>query len=182
MDSAIGHEYQMIDDERHPDAKIGPHRQTAAFYDVLPVSVAPPALRNQKPAGEWNVSKVRVDMCRSQAATTRRALPERTRVLEYELDCPAPRGDREEQVQGRRALRQAAERPHPAPGSRRQRVVPQHQDSAPGGSEGHGSQAPQPTGTSGMTPAQEKACRSSPNEAGARVDVTIDGKPFTSYI
>ena len=34
-DSAIGHEYQMIDDARHPDAKIGPHRQTAAFYDVL---------------------------------------------------------------------------------------------------------------------------------------------------
>ncbi len=35
-DSAIGHEYQVIDDERHPDAKVGPHRQTAAFYDVLP--------------------------------------------------------------------------------------------------------------------------------------------------
>jgi hypothetical protein len=29
-DSAIGHEYQLIDDARHPDAKIGPHRQTAA--------------------------------------------------------------------------------------------------------------------------------------------------------
>ena len=28
MDSAIGHEYQMIDDERHPDAKVGPKRQT----------------------------------------------------------------------------------------------------------------------------------------------------------
>ena len=35
QDSAIGHEYQLIDDDRHPDAKIGPHRQTAAFYDVL---------------------------------------------------------------------------------------------------------------------------------------------------
>ena len=34
-DSAIGHEYQLIDDERHPDAKVGPHRQTAALYDVL---------------------------------------------------------------------------------------------------------------------------------------------------
>ena len=27
----IAHEYQLIDDERHPDAKIGPHRQTAAL-------------------------------------------------------------------------------------------------------------------------------------------------------
>jgi hypothetical protein len=44
-DSAIGHEYQLIDDERHPDAKIGPHRQTAAFYDVL----AAPTPRPLKP-------------------------------------------------------------------------------------------------------------------------------------
>ena len=35
QNSAIGHEYQLIDDDRHPDAKIGPHRQTAALYDVL---------------------------------------------------------------------------------------------------------------------------------------------------
>ena len=49
--SAIGHEYQMIDDERHADAKIGPHRQTAAFYDVLPAADRP-----LKPAGEWNSS------------------------------------------------------------------------------------------------------------------------------
>ena len=38
QNSAIGHEYQLIDDERHADAKIGPHRQTAAFYDVLPAA------------------------------------------------------------------------------------------------------------------------------------------------
>jgi hypothetical protein len=52
-DSAIGHEYQMIDDARHPDAKIGPHRQTAAFYDVL----ARRGLAPSKPAGEWNTSR-----------------------------------------------------------------------------------------------------------------------------
>ncbi len=46
-DSAIGHEYQVIDDERHPDAKVGPHRQTAAFYDVLQANDRP-----LKPAGE----------------------------------------------------------------------------------------------------------------------------------
>jgi hypothetical protein len=52
-DSAIGHEYQVIDDEKHPDAKVGPKRQTAAFYDVLAA-----ANRPLKPAGEWNQSRV----------------------------------------------------------------------------------------------------------------------------
>src|SRR3990170_3697478 len=55
-DSAIGHEYQLIDDQRHPDAKVGPHRQTAAFYDVLAAADRP-----VKPAGEWNTSRVLVD-------------------------------------------------------------------------------------------------------------------------
>jgi hypothetical protein len=53
MDAAIGHEYQVIDDERHADAKIGPKRQTAALYDVLPASNRP-----VKAAGEWNQSRV----------------------------------------------------------------------------------------------------------------------------
>src|SRR6266540_3119465 len=43
----------------------------------------------------------------------------------------AERGDREEQVQGDRAVRQTAERPHPPAGPRRPGVVPQHQDPAP---------------------------------------------------
>ena len=52
---APGHEYQMIDDARHPDGKIGPHRQTAAFYDVIPAADRP-----TKPVGEWNVSRITV--------------------------------------------------------------------------------------------------------------------------
>ncbi len=70
-DSAIGHENQMIDDERHPDAKIGPHRQTAAFYDVL----AAPQPRPLKPAGEWNTSRIRV--------APSRVVPGSTRVYHY---------------------------------------------------------------------------------------------------
>jgi hypothetical protein len=75
--SAIGHEYQMIDDERHPDAKIGPHRQTAAFYDVFAAHDRP-----MKPAGEWNTSEVIV-----KGKHVTHILNGKT-VLEYELDSP----------------------------------------------------------------------------------------------
>lgn len=49
-----GHEYQMLDDNGHPDGKIGPHRQTAAFYDVLP----PAADKPSRAPGEWNQSRI----------------------------------------------------------------------------------------------------------------------------
>jgi hypothetical protein len=78
MNSAIGHEYQVIDDERHADAKIGLERQTASFYDVLP-----PANRKMKPAAEWNSSRVVV-----KGPTVEHYLND-GRVLTYELDSPA---------------------------------------------------------------------------------------------
>ena len=77
-DSAIGHEYQIIDDTKHADAKIGPHRQTAAFYDVLPASN-----RKTKPAGEWNESRVVVNGRNVEHYLNG------TRVLQYELSSPA---------------------------------------------------------------------------------------------
>lgn len=49
-----GHEYQMLDDAGHPDGKLGPHRQTASFYDVLP----PAADKPMRKPGEWNSSKI----------------------------------------------------------------------------------------------------------------------------
>ncbi len=49
-----GHEYQMLDDVGHPDGKIGAHRQTASFYEVLPPAADKPL---RKP-GEWNQSKI----------------------------------------------------------------------------------------------------------------------------
>lgn len=52
---AIGHEYQMLDDDKHPDGKKGLNRQTAAFYDVLE-----PANRPVKKPGEINQSRVLV--------------------------------------------------------------------------------------------------------------------------
>jgi hypothetical protein len=53
----IAHEYQVIDDARHPDAQIGPHRSTAALYDAIP----PAANKPVKPAGEINTSRIVVN-------------------------------------------------------------------------------------------------------------------------
>ena len=50
----VGPEYQLLDDSKHPDAKIGPKRQTASLYDILP----PAADKKLKPAGEWNTSRI----------------------------------------------------------------------------------------------------------------------------
>jgi hypothetical protein len=75
--AAIGHEYQIIDDERHADAKIGPHRQTAALYDVFPAADRP-----IKPAGEWNVSEVRAHGTHVEHWLNGK------KVLEYELNSP----------------------------------------------------------------------------------------------
>jgi 3-keto-disaccharide hydrolase len=53
--AALGHEYQMIDDERNGDAKLANgKRVTAAFYDVLKPTVTPPT----RPPGEINESRV----------------------------------------------------------------------------------------------------------------------------
>ncbi len=52
----IGHEYQIIDDEKHADALRGSKRQTAAFYDCLPAQN-----RVLKPVGQFNASRILVD-------------------------------------------------------------------------------------------------------------------------
>ena len=78
MDAAIGHEYQMIDDERHSDAKIGPQRQTAALYDVIPA-----ANRPMRAAGQFNQSKIVVN------GTNVEHWLNGTRVLQYQLESEA---------------------------------------------------------------------------------------------
>lgn len=50
----LGVEYQMLDDEKHPDGKNGAKRRTASFYDIQP----PSAETKVKPSGEWNRSRV----------------------------------------------------------------------------------------------------------------------------
>jgi len=76
-DAAIGHEYQIIDDERHPDAKLGPKRQTSSFYDVLAA-----ANRPVRPAGTFNSARVLV-----RGDSVEHWL-NGTKVLQYQLASP----------------------------------------------------------------------------------------------
>jgi len=57
--SAIGLEYQVLDDERHPDAKLGTagNRTLASLYDLIPSIKYPQSLRK---IGEWNRGMIRV--------------------------------------------------------------------------------------------------------------------------
>lgn len=54
--TSLGCEFQIIDDMKHPDAKLGVKgdRKTGALYDLIP----PAADKPYKPAGEWNTVKI----------------------------------------------------------------------------------------------------------------------------
>ena len=57
--SAIGLEYQILDDEKHPDAKMGinGNRTLASLYDLISSDKNPAA---RKKIGEWNQGMIRV--------------------------------------------------------------------------------------------------------------------------
>ena len=52
--SAVGLEYQLLDDERHPDGKNGPIRQTGSLYSLIP----PNGAKRLNPPGEFNHSRI----------------------------------------------------------------------------------------------------------------------------
>jgi hypothetical protein len=53
--SPVGFEYQLLDDERHPDAlRNGPIRSTGSLYSLIP----PNDSKRLKPAGEFNESRI----------------------------------------------------------------------------------------------------------------------------
>ena len=56
--SGIGLEYQILDDERHPDAKMGVvgNRTLASLYDLIPSNKLDK--RFQRPIGEWNQGRI----------------------------------------------------------------------------------------------------------------------------
>ena len=57
--SAIGLEYQLLDDAKHPDAKMGKNgnRTLASLYDLIP---SDNNTRARKPIGEWNQGVIMV--------------------------------------------------------------------------------------------------------------------------
>ncbi len=74
-----GPEMQVLDDERHPDAKKGVNgnRQAGALYDLLPLTT--PAVN---PAGEWNTAKLLVKNNKVEHWLNGK------KVVEYELGTP----------------------------------------------------------------------------------------------
>jgi len=78
--TALGHEYQMLDDALNPDGKeaAGKH-VTASFYDVLKPTVSPPT----RPMGEINQSRILVRGNHVEHWLNG------TKVLEYECGSPA---------------------------------------------------------------------------------------------
>lgn len=54
--SAIGPEFQVLDDARHPDAKLGKdgNRNLGSLYDLIPA----PADKHVNPVGEWNNARI----------------------------------------------------------------------------------------------------------------------------
>ena len=54
--SAIGCEFQILDDERHPDAKLGRdgNRTVGSLYDLSPAPTTKPA----RAIGEWNTARL----------------------------------------------------------------------------------------------------------------------------
>lgn len=73
----IGHEYQIIDDQRHPDALRGTKYQTGAFYDVFPATN-----KVLHPAGRFNHSRILVRGNHVEHWLNGR------RILEYQLGSP----------------------------------------------------------------------------------------------
>lgn len=54
---SIGLEYQVLDDKKHPDAKMGVvgNRTMASLYDLIPADKQD---RFVKPAGQWNIARI----------------------------------------------------------------------------------------------------------------------------
>jgi hypothetical protein len=69
-------EMQILDNERHPDAKLGMNgnRQAGSLYDLIPASP-----QNARPAGAWNHAEIQVDHGRVRFRQNEQT------VVEYEL-------------------------------------------------------------------------------------------------
>ena len=112
-------EFQVIDNDGHPDAKNGPDRFCGANYALDPPAPASAC----KPAGEWNSARLVV-----KGAHVEHWL-NGTKVVDYELWSDEVEGPgRGEQVQGVARLRHGQGRPPRPPGPRRRSRLQEHQN------------------------------------------------------
>lgn len=77
MRAALGFEYQILDDEEHPDAKVGENRTAAALYDMIA-----PGGKKLKPVGEYNTARIIFNGNHGEHWLNG------IKVLEYDLDTP----------------------------------------------------------------------------------------------
>jgi hypothetical protein len=75
--AALGFEYQILDDEGHPDAQVSDTHTSAALYDLIA-----PAGKNLKPVGEFNTSRIVFNENHGEHWLNG------TKVLEYDLGTP----------------------------------------------------------------------------------------------
>ena len=77
--AGVSFEMQVLDDERHPDAKLGKdgNRTAGGVYDLFP-----PSAHTAKPVGEWN--RVRIVVNNGQVQHWLNG----TKVVEFELGSP----------------------------------------------------------------------------------------------
>ncbi len=72
-----GPEIQVLDDERHPDAKNGTTHQAGALYDMVA-----PSVKVVKPAGEWNTCVLTVNYDQHQGSVVLNG----TEIASFPLD------------------------------------------------------------------------------------------------
>ena len=141
-DGPIAHEYQIIDDAKHPDALIGPHRATAALYDVI----AAPASKILKPATQRNEGRILV-----QGNHVEHWL-NGAKVIEYELGSAALKAAKaKSKFKDVRRVGRQAQGPHPAAGSWRRGLVSEHPHS----------RAERRADVTSLAPPARRACRPS---------------------